>query len=487
MPRVGINKYEKEKLEECLKAVSDGMPIKTASRKFGVPRSTLQFRLKHPDCKKNGVGPAPIIAEEEPQLVEWILRCAEKGFPLNKHNILRSVQEFLNQSPRRNPFPNNLPGEGWYKAFLKRNPCINRKTNEAVPDANECGGESDIKRWFTTIKKYLASNGLMDILQDPSRVFTGHETSFQLFPTTDSTSSGDSMSAMFTLCASGEVAPPMIVYPWSRLSKDAVASTPLGWNAGQCNSGWMKADFFYEYITNILYPYLELKNTCFPIIFFVDGQNTHLTYQLSELCCELQIELIALYPNATKMLQLADVESFRAVKAGWKDAVGRWRLEHPLEPLTRAHIASLLKTVADTHITPLTIKNSFRACGLFPFNPKHIGLLPRPQYNYREPKPSCQSSSSAKESASSAYECNNTVLSCSEFEDIVGEELIDKFCNIKTPDVLTEKLGNDEFFVIYRLWKRLQDKKAASSRPNTSKAFEIAIQSKAPSTDLEVS
>jgi hypothetical protein len=54
---------------------------------------------------------------------------------------------------------------------------------------------------------------------------------------------------------------------------------------------------------------------------FVDGHKPHLTYQLSVLCNELKIEVIALYPNPTRILQPADVAVFRPVKMYWRKSV----------------------------------------------------------------------------------------------------------------------------------------------------------------------
>ena len=47
---------------------------------------------------------------------------------------------------------------------------------------------------------------------------------------------------------------------------------------------------------------------------FVDGHKSHLTYQLSVLCNKLKIEIIALYPDATRVLQPADMAVFSPVK-----------------------------------------------------------------------------------------------------------------------------------------------------------------------------
>lgn len=100
---------------------------------------------------------------------------------------------------------------------------------------------------------------------------------------------------------------------------------------------------------------------------FVDGHKTHLTYPISKLCTDLKIILIALYPNATRILQPADVSCFRPLKALWKHGVLKWRRNNPFSQLTRAEFAPILNEVI-SDLVPESISNGFRACGLCPWN-----------------------------------------------------------------------------------------------------------------------
>jgi hypothetical protein len=76
----------------------------------------------------------------------------------------------------------------------------------------------------------------------------------------------------------------------------------------------MTCEVFYEYITNIFHPFFVSQGVIFLVVLFVDDHKSHLTYELSVLCNKLKIEIIALYPNATRILQPADVVVFRPVK-----------------------------------------------------------------------------------------------------------------------------------------------------------------------------
>ena len=134
---------------------------------------------------------------------------------------------------------------------------------------------------------------------------------------------------------------------------------------GLSDTGWMKSEVMFDYIKNILHPSLQKMETTFPVILFLDGHSTHLTYDLSCLCVELEINLICLYPNATRILQPVDIAAFKPMKNGQKKAVLEWRQSHPLETLTKEHFAPVLKIVVEKVSKSETIKNGFCATGLY--------------------------------------------------------------------------------------------------------------------------
>lgn len=175
-------KYSEKNVQEAIAAVQNGTSKHKAALLCGVPRSTLQFRLSDKFVKTEP-GPAPILGyNAEKDLVNWIKVCSEKGFPRRKENIQVSVKEYLDQSKLQSPFKNNLPGDGWYHNFLKRNPEISERFPEVVTSASSCVSENDIRNWFAQIYNYLAKENYLNILEDPSRIFNSDETYFMVCP-----------------------------------------------------------------------------------------------------------------------------------------------------------------------------------------------------------------------------------------------------------------------------------------------------------------
>jgi hypothetical protein len=368
-------KYTKEDVQNALLEIENGLSKKAAARKCNVPCATIQFRMSQ-NFSKTSFGPAPILSNvEENLLVTWIRESLRKGFPQRKEDLQASVHHFLEANPRQNPFKDNHPGEGWYKGFLRRHQELTERQPEAVTLASANVSEADIRSWFQQIETYLKGEDIFPILDDPTRVFNSDETNFQLCPKTkkviaprgtrnvyevDRGQAKSTLTVLFTFAASGTITAPMIIYPYKRLPSEISMSVPKSWGIGISWNGWMKSELFYEYIANIFYKDLFERNTKFPVILFVDGHSTHLTYKVSELCKQLKIILIALYPNTTRILQPADVSAFKPMKSFWKKGVLDWRRDNPSGALTKEHVASILQRVLK-HIKPEIICHGFRA------------------------------------------------------------------------------------------------------------------------------
>ena len=381
--RLNRKQYTENNLIEALTAVRNGMSQRAACVTYNVPRTTLQNRLFN-KVKKIVPGPDSFLSvQEELNIVEWVVSNWERGFPRRQEDIKASVKQFLDQSPRQTPFKNNIPGKKWYASFLKRHPQLVTRTTEAITDASSKISKTDIQGWFKKIRIYLESTNCSDILNDPSRIYNGDETNFLLCPKSgkvlapkgcqivydiDQGQAKENLTVMFSFAANGDIIPPMIIYPYKRMPSEIINSVPSGWGIQNTDNGWMTSDVFCNYIEKLFYPALINSGIKFPVIIFLDGHKTHVTYKLSRICTDLKIILICLYPNATRILQPADVAVFKPLKDGWRNAVHNWRRENVGKPLNKVAFAPILKLVVDSNIKKQNIINGFRACGLHPFD-----------------------------------------------------------------------------------------------------------------------
>lgn len=238
--------------------------------------------------------------------------------------------------------------------------------------------EDKLKSWFKGVENYLISKDLLDI--DGTRKYNCDETAFLLNPEggTVLTQKGektvyshvhDDKECLATLVcgnAAGQLVPSLAMFPYKRLPTNIASSMPKGWGIGHSDNGWMTGEKFYEYIANVFHPLL-VENVQFPVVLFVDGHCSHLTFPLSQLCREKNIEIIALYPNATHILQPMNVAVFRPLKSAWAKVVLQWRLDQDGERLRRDQFAPLLDKALNDVDLDKVLKSGFRSTGFHPF------------------------------------------------------------------------------------------------------------------------
>lgn len=380
-------KYTQEDLQNAVNLIiKKEKSLNQVHRETGIPKSTLSNKInnKVPMCRK--MGPKTILTQfEENKIASWILAKAKVGFPVHPENVKDSIQSLLKDSQRENPFSNDRPGIKWFKLFMNRHKDIAKRHTEVISKARAAVTEHSIRQWFSGVLSYLDDEGSLEILNDSRRVINCDETGLQLCPKSGkvlgpkkmqnfyevaNSAEKENITVLCTYSADGCSLPPMIIYPYKRIPCHIVQSLPDNWAIGRSDSGWMVAATFYEYIANVMYPWLVQNKIEFPVILFVDGHKSHLSLELSDFCSEKKILLYCLPPNATHILQPCDVSIFKPLKSYWKDAV---KAHHQISksPITKNNFGPIFKKAFDK-VKRETIVNGFKACGLFPFDPEAV-------------------------------------------------------------------------------------------------------------------
>lgn len=386
-----IHQYPEKSLIAALDAVKNGMAIREASRRFNVPKTTIQDRI-HGRIKEGPrkMGPPTILStQEESELVHWLKELASTGFPRKKADLLNTVQKIVLTNKRDTPFKDGRPGEKWYKSFLKRHPDLALREPEGLTKSRAIITEDYIRKWFDELQTYIEEIKQEDIFNDPRRILNGDETSFSMCPKTGKVlapkgwknvyelkkgSEKEAITVLLVFSAAGKTAHPMVVFPYIRPPVSVVKSMPPDWFLGKSETGWMRSDIFYEYIVNGVNKWLEDNDIPKPVILFVDGHKSHMSMQLSKWCDENGIILYALPPNTTHIMQPADVSIFKPLKSQWKNTVRDWqsKSENVNSILNKTNFCPLLADCLKLTTLPETIINGFKRCGLFPLNPNAI-------------------------------------------------------------------------------------------------------------------
>lgn len=450
--------YSGDMLDKALEFVKKGNTFMKASEKFGVPVTTLYRKLKNPLTKNVRSGPPTILSsQEEQQIANWIKYRAERGWPVTKPQLLDAVQKYVKSLNIKSPFINDRPGRHWYEGFLKRNQDISIRTSQNLCLDRASVTQEDLRGWFSEIQAYLSSKNLLHI--DASRIYNCDESSIQLCPKSNKvlTEKGsrtvykiidgnekECLTVLFMYSADGIRAPPMILYKYQeKIPRKIAENCPTGWGLGVSESGWMTSETFFEYMTNIFYPWLIQNNVVFPVIIYFDGHSSHMTVPLVSFCRERNIELIALYPHSTHIIQPLDIAFFHPFKEAWKVNLTQWFDKNNIKKLSKEHFAPVLEITLNSmkeekHI----IKNGFKSAGLWPFNPDIVN------YNVLKKK---------KKKVSEDTSLNNTVTSdpiekqdfLKDFESDIQEDLLNQFKNCEATGIWSGDVEQKGLFVYW--------------------------------------
>lgn len=101
------------------------------------------------------------------------------------------------------------------------------------------------------------------------------------------------------------------------------------------------------------------------ILLFVDRHPSHLTLDACQTDNELGIILVVLYPNATFILQPADVSCFRALKSYWNDEVRLLKSNDFERNITKAQFADVFIKSFD-RLAPQIFEKRFQSLRYLP-------------------------------------------------------------------------------------------------------------------------
>ena len=150
------HQYSESALQDALAQIRYGkLTIRKASKNYGVPRSTIQDKLKLQSDIPRKMGPSSILSvDEEKRIVQWVINLTKCGFPLKTDDLLNTVQKIVQDDKRKTPFRNGRPGRTWYHAFLRRNSELTHRTPENFSTGRAIITKEFIQKWFDELSEY---------------------------------------------------------------------------------------------------------------------------------------------------------------------------------------------------------------------------------------------------------------------------------------------------------------------------------------------
>lgn len=374
-----MKKWDKN-LSDAMSMISEGNSLRNASMQCNVSYGTLHRAVKGCISQRPSGRPTVLTFEAENYLFEVAMFAAERGFGMSKtHFIQKAVEILTTQNPTcsQATLKRSLSNK-WWIGFRKRHTNAMMKRTSKVDLARVEAEKND-----DSILSFYSSYATLDQVYhfDPDQVWSQDETgttqnefprvvvasSSQQKVGIRTSSSEGHISISAAVSAEGLVAPPLFIFSNSEVGVHDLDHAPPGSTAISVSSGYMQDWIFVQWFKNWV-TWVRLS-TSKPLLLIVDNHSSHLSMEVIELAKKSNVELLALPPNLTHILQPLDVSLFRRLKAAIRRTLHARLEQEGRSSLNNQEFVQLTSESWNQVFTLSHIQESFGHIGLFPFNP----------------------------------------------------------------------------------------------------------------------
>lgn len=365
-------------MDKAVSAVEKGESVRVAAEKFGVPRSSLHDRVTG-KVQRDQAGRAPYLtAEEEEELVKFLIKCSNIGYPHTRAQSLALVQEIVNKKGI-----SRMVTFGWWQKFCQRHEVLSLRSAANISVQRAIATDMDaLKLYYDMLEDTLKGNG---ILNKPMHIFNCDETGIPLNPKgtkiiakkgakNPSTISGDTKTQITVLAcvsANGYSIPPFVIFDRKTLNPELTLGEVPGTLYGLSDNGWINSDLFYHWFNSHFLAYAPKSR---PLLLLMDGHSTHYCPEAIRVAAKEKVVLYTLPPNTTHLTQPLDKANFGPLKTAWKKVCHDFLCKNPGRVVTRYDFSTLFAKAWYDSMTAPNIIAGFRTCGVCPFNRNAIPL-----------------------------------------------------------------------------------------------------------------
>ncbi|EEA25964.1 hypothetical protein TMatcc_005785 [Talaromyces marneffei ATCC 18224] len=353
--------------------------IREAARIYTIPRTTLQERMKGVQYRQiTRANHHKLTQSEEDSLVKWILDLDRRGLP-PRHSLVREMVNYLllqHSKPQ--------VGKNWVTNLIKRRPEIDSKfARKYNYERAKCEDPKIIQEHFDRVRAAISEYGIL-----PEDIYNFDETGFAM-----------------GLCATAKVitgsdryARPKLLQPGNREWVTAIEATnstgwaipsyiifkakknvrlgwfddlPSDWKINISENGWTTDQIGLEWLKTHFIPYINGRSMGSYRMLILDGHGSHLTAEFDRTCTENNIIPICMPPHSSHLLQPLDVGCFAVLKQYYGQVVEQ-RIRLGFNHVDKIDFLTAFPQARTVAYKAQTIRNSFTATGLLPFNPDRV-------------------------------------------------------------------------------------------------------------------
>ncbi|EED15263.1 transposon, putative [Talaromyces stipitatus ATCC 10500] len=353
--------------------------IRKAAEIYNVSRSTLQNRLNgmtyRAEIRANG---HKLTQSEEESLVRWILDLDKRGLP-TRPSLVREMADYL-LSQRGNQYV----GENWVYNLVKRRPEIESKFSRNYNyERAKCEDPKIIQEYFDRVREVILEYGILqeDIynfdetgfamgLCATAKVITGSDRYAR--PKLLQPGNREWVTAIEAVNSIGWALPSYIIFKAKKYARLGwFEDLPDDWRINISDNGWTTDKIGLEWLKTHFIPLTNDRTLGKYRMLILDGHGSHLTAEFDRTCTENNIIPVCMPPHSSHLLQPLDVGCFAVLKRHYGQLVEQ-RMRLGFNHIDKIDFLTTFPAARTMAYKAQSVRNSFAATGLVPFNTDRV-------------------------------------------------------------------------------------------------------------------
>lgn len=372
--------------DRAVQAVLDGGKVAVVAKDFDIPRVTL---IRNVMKRRNNVGTIGyeavrinkmiLSSQMEVELADHLKLLANMFHGLTLMKCRELAYEFAIQNDAQIPESwtrNKKAGQEWCKSFRVRQR-LSIRSPEATSFARATAfNKPNVGKFFDNLASVIDKHDFephqilnMDetgvtTVQTPKAVIAA--TGQKQVGSITSAERGSLVTLIYSMSASGNLVPPMFVFPRVNFRDHMMNGAPPSSVGRATASGWSNEDIFIDYLHHFI---AHVK--CSPtnkVLLILDNHDSHATLEAVDLAKSNGIVLLTLPPHTSHRLQPLDVAVFGPFKTCFNHAMDGFLRSNPGRTVTIYEVAILVCSAQLKAMTPTNAIAGFRSTGICPYD-----------------------------------------------------------------------------------------------------------------------
>ncbi|KAJ3459735.1 hypothetical protein MRS44_015808 [Fusarium solani] len=361
-------KYTETDIQNALQEVREGVAVRTAAGRHGVPESTLRGRISgsqshtisHEHFQK-------LSAEQEKHLAAWIIAQDDLGFAPSHAQVIDFAGRIARLNGNEEPI-----GTHWMEGFLRRNEGVKTLRGQRLDSARFNGATiENIKGFFPHLavpviqdiqpenRHNMDEMGIMEGLGYNSLVLGRAEKNRTVVQNPGST---DWTTIIECISATGKALTPLVIYKGQTVQQSWFPEDPhfldflKDWDFTCSQKGWTNNHIATLWLKKIFIPQTKPAKEGDKRLLIIDGHGSHITEEFMFECFWNDIYILYLIPHSSHVLQPLDLAVFGPLKQRYRRLISSLSSIQAHTPIGKCWKASGLwpVSIAKPLMNPMT-------------------------------------------------------------------------------------------------------------------------------------